>query len=190
MSSKAVESALVTTHEIITSPVYTHKFPDGYVNENYPIREGGWWGQLTYSLEGRWDTIKKQHRRETGAFDKDEADGQTKLVTDGGRVQDEDGVNRSGETAAIFTSHGVLDATTTILAARAVGPSTEANPIVRELLAMGELPAAVAMLAVVGLCCGAWPIAADALETPEWVGLGIATIGAVVAAVNLVVVFA
>ncbi|TKX79876.1 hypothetical protein [Halorubrum sp. SD626R] len=98
--------------------------------------------------------------------------------------------DRSGEVAAIFTSHGVLDVTTTILAAREIGPSAEANPIVRELLAMGELPAAVAMLAVVGLCCGAWPVAADALEAPEWVGLGIATIGAAVAAVNLVVVFA
>ena len=98
--------------------------------------------------------------------------------------------DRRGEVAAIFTSHGILDVTTTILAARAVGPDVEANPIVRELLALGELPAAVAILAVVGLCCGAWPTAADALETPGWVGLGIATIGAVVAAVNLVVVFA
>ncbi|ELZ50131.1 hypothetical protein C466_15334 [Halorubrum distributum JCM 10118] len=98
--------------------------------------------------------------------------------------------DRHGEAAAIFTSHGVLDATTTILAAREVGPSAEANPIVRELLAMGELPTVVAMLAVVGLCCGAWPTAADALEAPGWVGLGIATIGATVAAVNLVVVFA
>ncbi|MDV7351280.1 hypothetical protein R3751_16060 [Halorubrum distributum] len=98
--------------------------------------------------------------------------------------------DRRGEVAAIFTSHGVLDASTTILAARAVGPSAEANPIVRELLAMGELPAAIAMLAVVGLCCGAWPVAADALEAPEWVGLGLATVGAAVAAVNLVVVFA
>ena len=99
-------------------------------------------------------------------------------------------IERAGEVAAIFTSHGVLDATTTILAARAVGPDAEANPIVRELLAMGELPAAVAMLAVVGLCCGAWPVAADALEAPEWIGLGVATVGAAVAAVNLVVVFA
>ena len=98
--------------------------------------------------------------------------------------------DRRGEVAAIFTSHGILDVTTTILAARAVGPDVEANPIVCELLAMGELHAAVAMLVVVGLCCGAWPVAADALEAPEWVGFGIAMIGAVVAAVNLVVVFA
>lgn len=98
--------------------------------------------------------------------------------------------SRAGETAAIFTSHGVLDAATTVLASRAVGVEAEANPIVRELLAMGELPAAVAMLAVVGLCCGAWPTAADALDAPTWIGFGIATIGAAVAAVNLVVVFA
>ncbi|ELZ38680.1 hypothetical protein [Halorubrum tebenquichense] len=98
--------------------------------------------------------------------------------------------SRAGETAAIFTSHGVLDAATTILAARVAGVDAEMNPVVRELLAIGELPAAVAMIAVVGLCCGAWPIAADAVDAPEWVGLGIATIGAAVAAVNLVVVFA
>ena len=98
--------------------------------------------------------------------------------------------DRHGEAAAIFTSHGVLDATTTILAARAIGPGAEANPIVHELLAMGELHAAVAMVVVVGLCCGAWPTAADAVDAPAWVGLGIATIGAAVAAVNLVVVFA
>ncbi|ELZ54511.1 MULTISPECIES: hypothetical protein [Halorubrum] len=98
--------------------------------------------------------------------------------------------SRAGETAAIFTSHGALDAATTILAARVAGVDAEANPVVRELLALGELPAALAMVAVVGLCCGAWPIAADAVDAPEWVGLGIATIGAVVAAVNLVVVFA
>ncbi|WP_193308549.1 hypothetical protein [Halorubrum halophilum] len=98
--------------------------------------------------------------------------------------------DRSGEVAAIFTSHGVLDASTTILASRAIGPGVEANPIVRELLAMGELPALVGMLGAVGLCCGAWPIAADALDTPEWVGFSVATVGAAVAAINLVVVFA
>jgi len=98
--------------------------------------------------------------------------------------------DRFGEVAAIFTSHGILDAATTVLAARAVGLDAEANPVVRELLAIGELPAAVAMLAVVGLCCGAWPTAADAVDAPGWLGFGIATIGAVVAAVNMVVVFA
>lgn len=98
--------------------------------------------------------------------------------------------DRLGEAAAIFTSHGVLDAATTVLAARAAGVDAESNPIVRELLAVGELPATLAMLAAVGLCCGAWPIAADAVDAPGWVGLGIATIGAIVAAVNLVVVFA
>ncbi|MDZ5810053.1 hypothetical protein U4E84_01620 [Halorubrum sp. AD140] len=99
-------------------------------------------------------------------------------------------VDRTAETTAIFTSHGVLDAATTVLASRTVGVEAEANPIVRELLAVGELPAAFAMVAVVGLCCGAWPIAADAVEAPSWIGFGIATIGATVAAVNLVVVFA
>jgi len=98
--------------------------------------------------------------------------------------------DRAGEAAAIFTSHGVLDATTTVLAARAAGLDAEANPVVRELLAAGELATVVGMCACVAVAALAWPVAADALETPEWVGLGIAAIGAVVAAVNLVVVFA
>jgi hypothetical protein len=98
--------------------------------------------------------------------------------------------DRRGEAAAIFTSHGVLDATTTVLAARVVGLDAEANPVVRELLAVGEVATVLGMCACVAVAALAWPIAADALETPEWVGLGIATIGAVVAAVNLVVVFA
>lgn len=98
--------------------------------------------------------------------------------------------DRRGEAAAIFTSHGVLDATTTVLAARAVGSDTEANPIVRELLAAGELATIVGICACVAVAAAAWPIAADAVDAPGWVGFGIATIGAVVAAVNLVVVFA
>jgi hypothetical protein len=98
--------------------------------------------------------------------------------------------DRRGEAAAIFTTHGVLDATTTVLAARVVGLDAEANPVVRELLAVGEVATVLGMCACVAVAALAWPIAADALETPAWVGLGIATIGAVVAAVNLVVVFA
>jgi hypothetical protein len=98
--------------------------------------------------------------------------------------------DRRGEAAAIFTSHGVLDATTTVLAARVVGLDAEANPVVRELLAVGEVATVLGMCACVAVAALAWPIAADALETPEWVGLSVATIGAVVAAVNLVVVFA
>ena len=98
--------------------------------------------------------------------------------------------DRRGEVASIFTSHGVLDAGTTILAARAAGFDAEANPVVRELLAVGDLPTVAVMLVAVAACCLAWPTAADAVEAPEWLGLGVATIGAVVAAVNLVVVFA
>ena len=98
--------------------------------------------------------------------------------------------DRRGEVAAIFTSHGVFDAGTTILAARAAGLDAEANPVVRELLAVGELPTALVMLAAVAACCLAWPTAADAVDAPEWFGLGVGAIGAAVAAVNLVVVFA
>lgn len=96
--------------------------------------------------------------------------------------------DRSGEAAAIFTSHGVLDAVTTVAAARVVGPNAEANPVVRELLAMGELATVVGICACVAVAAAAWPTAADAVDTPPWVGFGFAALGAIVAAVNLVVV--
>ena len=98
--------------------------------------------------------------------------------------------DRSGEAAAIFTSHGILDAATTVLAARAVGPHVEANPVVRELLAMGEFATVVGICACVAVAAAAWPTAADAVDAPGWVGFAIATVGAIVAAVNLAVVFA
>jgi len=98
--------------------------------------------------------------------------------------------DRRGEAVAIFTSHGVLDAATTVLAARTVGVETEANPVVRELLAAGEIATILGICACVAVAAAAWPVAADAVDAPGWVGLGIATIGAAVAAVNLVVVFA
>lgn len=98
--------------------------------------------------------------------------------------------DRSGEAAAIFTSHGVLDGLTTVAAARAVGPHAEANPIVRELLAMGDVATVVGMCACVAIAAAAWPTAADAVDAPGWIGLGVATIGAIVAALNLVVVLA
>ena len=98
--------------------------------------------------------------------------------------------DRRGEATAIFTSHGVLDGITTVLAARAVGPNAEANPIVRELLALGDLATVVGICACVAVAAAAWPTAADAVDAPAWIGFGLATIGTLVAAVNLVVVFA
>ncbi|SFH40385.1 hypothetical protein SAMN04488066_10345 [Halorubrum aquaticum] len=79
---------------------------------------------------------------------------------------------------------------TTVLAARAVGPHAEANPIVRELLAMGEIATIVGICACVAVAAAAWPTAADAVDAPEWAGFAVATVGTIVAAVNLVVVFA
>ncbi|MWV63296.1 hypothetical protein GRS48_00410 [Halorubrum sp. JWXQ-INN 858] len=98
--------------------------------------------------------------------------------------------DRAGETAAIFTTHGVLDAMTTVAAARAAGVDAEANPIVRELLTVGEGPAVLAMLVAVAACCIVWPTAADALDAPEWLGFAVALVGSLVAAVNIVVVLA
>ena len=95
---------------------------------------------------------------------------------------------RRGEVAAIFTTHGVLDAATTVLAARAVGVSEEANPVVRELLAVGDGPTVLAILVAVAACCAVWPTAADAVDAPGWVGFAVALVGSLVAAINLVVI--
>ena len=98
----------------------------------------------------------------------------------------------SGATAyrAVPTSRSTSagSTATTIGAARVAGVDGEANPVVRGLLELGELPTVLVMLAAVTVCCLAWPTAADALDVSPWVGFGVAVIGAVVAAVNLVVI--
>ena len=63
-----VDSALNDAHAIITSPVYTHVFPDGYVNEDYPINDGGWWGKFTESLERRHEKMREEQTADAGTL--------------------------------------------------------------------------------------------------------------------------
>lgn len=96
--------------------------------------------------------------------------------------------NRLRESIAIFASHGPADAITTIAASRAVGIHAEANPIVGELLAVGEIAAVVGMCACVAVAAVVWPTAADAIDAPPWLAGVITTIGLMVAAGNLAVI--
>jgi hypothetical protein len=97
MPVPAVDAALHSAHAIVTSPVYAHTFPDGEVNEDYPIKEGGWWDQFTTCLDGRWEAIKAQAE----TFDDREADRQTRLVTDGGSEKHTDDFGRRDDLARV-----------------------------------------------------------------------------------------
>lgn len=97
-------------------------------------------------------------------------------------------MNRRLEASAIFWTHGPADAITTIAASRAVGIYAEANPIVGELLAVGEIAAVVGMVACVAVAAAAWPTAADAIDAPPAAAGIITTIGMIVAAGNLAVI--
>ncbi|SMO81414.1 hypothetical protein [Halorubrum cibi] len=98
MSATAVESAARTARVCTRCVHIKHKFPGGYVNEEYPYV--GFWERFTSSLETRWRLIKEEHREENEAFDEDDATGQTKLVTDGGRDRRGDGSERSSVSIA------------------------------------------------------------------------------------------
>ena len=96
-------------------------------------------------------------------------------------------VNRADEGAAIFATHGVADALTTIAAARAVGIDGEANPLIRELLTHGEPLTAAVMLGVVAVASAAWMVATEIAHSPRSVGYAVASVGALVALGNVVV---
>lgn len=89
---------------------------------------------------------------------------------------------------ALFLSHGVADAATTLLAAGQLGPSVEANPLIRAALEQGYGFAAGIMLLVVGAVAIAYPTVAEIAELPDWYGWGMVAVGVVVAIGNLGVV--
>ena len=80
MSSKSVDASAGTAREQLT---YRHLSP---ADPGHPLVDGGFWGAFTRSLEGRWEQIKCDHAERTNTFDSDDADGQTRLVTDGGET--------------------------------------------------------------------------------------------------------
>jgi hypothetical protein len=96
--------------------------------------------------------------------------------------------DRLRESAAIWITHGPLDAISTIAAARTVGIGVEANPIVGELLRAGELPTIVGICACVAVAAAVWPAAADSLDAPPWVAGVITAVGVLVFLGNLSVV--
>jgi hypothetical protein len=95
--------------------------------------------------------------------------------------------DRLREAVGIFTIHGPADALSTVAAARAVGLQYEANPIIRDLLGLGELPAVLGMCACVAVAAAAWPAAADSLDAPPAAAFLVSAVGALVVLGNLVV---
>ena len=80
MSSKSVDAAAGTARAQLT---YQHLAP---ADPGHPLPDGEFWGAFMRSLEGRWEQIKRDHAERTNTFDSDDADGQTRLVTDGGET--------------------------------------------------------------------------------------------------------
>ena len=91
---------------------------------------------------------------------------------------------------ALFLSHGVADAATTVLAAADLGPVVEANPLIRVALEQGFGFAAGVMLLVVGGIAIAYPTVAELAEFPDWFGWALAAVGVLVSLGNLGVVLA
>lgn len=91
----------------------------------------------------------------------------------------------------IFLTHGIGDSISTILAHRSVGSNGEANPVIRHFLEIGEIPAAVVILAAVGVASILWPTAARAVgrRRSRYVAAGIVTLGVAIISINLVVAF-
>ena len=91
---------------------------------------------------------------------------------------------------ALFLSHGVADAGTTVLASATLGTSAEGNPIMRAALEQGLGFAAGAMLAVVGAIAVTYPTLAEIGKIPDWFGWALVAVGVVVSLGNLGVVLA
>lgn len=87
---------------------------------------------------------------------------------------------------ALFATHGVADAATTVVAAHVLTISHEGNPLLVPLLAQGYGFAAAAMLLVVGAISLTYPTLAKAAEFPPWFGYGLSAVGLALAALNLV----
>jgi len=91
---------------------------------------------------------------------------------------------------ALFATHGIGDATTTVLAAATFGPATEANPFIRTALEQGYGFAAGIMLAVVGAVAVMYPTLAEIGDFPEWFGWALVALGGLVTAGNVGVLVA
>ncbi len=88
---------------------------------------------------------------------------------------------------ALFATHGLADASSTLFATAAVGTELEANPVMAALLQQGWGFAAGTMLLVTGLVAVAYPTVARLEAIPHWFGPTLAVIGVLVASINLAV---
>jgi len=91
---------------------------------------------------------------------------------------------------ALFLSHGVGDAATTVLAAADLGPSVEANPFMRAALEQGYGFAAGVMLLVVGGIALVYPTVSEIAGIPDWFGWALVAVGVLVSLGNIGVVIA
>lgn len=98
-------------------------------------------------------------------------------------------MERKLEAAAIWSSHGLADASTTTLAYFLVGESGEANPLVAALLAIHVGAAAAAILAVTAAVTLVYVVAADVLELPSAYAFVVSAVGVLVAVGNLAAVY-
>lgn len=96
--------------------------------------------------------------------------------------------SRRLEAAAILSSHGLADTSTTALAFLAVGTGPEANPIVATLLETHPLLAVLVMFAVPVFATAVYVVAAEALDLAPWYAIGVSSVGVLVALNNLRVV--
>jgi len=88
---------------------------------------------------------------------------------------------------ALFATHGLADTTTTLYATSALGVAGEANPLIAHLLQQGWGWAAGTMLLITGLVAIVYPSIAKLDAIPHWFGPLTATIGLVVAIINVLV---
>jgi len=91
---------------------------------------------------------------------------------------------------ALFLSHGVGDAATTVLAAADLGAGVEANPFMRAALEQGFGFAAGVMLLVVGGIALVYPTVSEISGIPDWFGWALVAVGVLVSLGNIGVVLA
>lgn len=101
-----------------------------------------------------------------------------------------DGVSptRFLEAAAIFSSHGLADAASTVLAVMFLGVGVEANPVMAVLLEMHVFGAAGIMLSVVAVSAAGYVAVAEALDLSSWYALTVSAVGVLIAALNVLAV--
>lgn len=95
---------------------------------------------------------------------------------------------REVEGAGIFLTHGVVDGLTTAAAARTLGASGEANPVVHWLLTQGVGITVLVMVLVAGVVGVTYPRLADWADFPRWFAPLLIAVGVLAGVGNLLAV--